>query len=108
MKDASAGAAGCSEANAHMPDPEIVGRQLGPYKIAALLGVGGMGEVYRARDTKLGRDVAIKILPEGFTGDQVAPGPTGAGSAPARHPESSPCRCNLRAGGVRRHYSAGT
>ncbi len=53
-----------------MPDPEIVGRQLGPYKIAALLGVGGMGEVYRARDTKLGRDVAIKILPEGFTADQ--------------------------------------
>jgi serine/threonine protein kinase/Tol biopolymer transport system component len=56
-------------ANAHPPDPAMVGRQLGPYKIAALLGAGGMGEVYRARDTKLGRDVAIKILPVGFTAD---------------------------------------
>ena len=56
-------------ANEHTPDPEMVGRQLGPYKIAALLGVGGMGEVYRARDTKLARDVAIKILPADFTAD---------------------------------------
>ena len=56
-------------ANAHTPDPAMVGRQLGPYKIAALLGAGGMGEVYRARDTKLGRDVAIKILPVDFTAD---------------------------------------
>ena len=56
-------------ANAHKPDADMVGRQLGPYKIAALLGAGGMGEVYRARDTKLGRDVAIKILPVGFTAD---------------------------------------
>ena len=56
-------------ANAHQPDPDMVGRQLGPYKISALLGAGGMGEVYRARDTKLGRDVAIKILPADFTAD---------------------------------------
>jgi serine/threonine protein kinase len=55
--------------NAQKPDPEMVGRQLGPYKMAALLGAGGMGEVYRARDTKLGRDVAIKILPVDFTVD---------------------------------------
>ena len=47
----------------------IVNPQLGPYKIVAPLGVGGMGEVYRARDTKLGRDVAIKILPSHFTAD---------------------------------------
>jgi eukaryotic-like serine/threonine-protein kinase len=43
--------------------------QLGPYKIIALIGAGGMGEVYRARDTRLLRDVALKLLPESFTTD---------------------------------------
>ena len=43
------------------------GTQLGSYEITALLGKGGMGEVYKARDTKLKRDVAIKILPEEFS-----------------------------------------
>jgi serine/threonine protein kinase len=43
-----------------------IGQQLGSLEITALLGKGGMGEVYRARDTKLKRDVAIKILPDEF------------------------------------------
>ena len=44
-------------------------RQLGPYQILDPLGAGGMGEVYRARDSKLGRDVAIKMLPEHLMAD---------------------------------------
>nr|HJN43876.1 serine/threonine-protein kinase [Vicinamibacterales bacterium] len=45
------------------------GTTLGPYQITAKIGEGGMGEVYRARDTKLDRDVALKVLPEAFTSD---------------------------------------
>ncbi|MBI5170619.1 MAG: protein kinase [Candidatus Eisenbacteria bacterium] len=45
------------------------GTKLGPYEIVAPLGAGGMGEVYRARDPRLGRDVAIKVLPEAFAAD---------------------------------------
>jgi serine/threonine protein kinase len=47
----------------------LTGRRIGVYDVLAPLGAGGMGEVYRARDTKLGREVAIKILPRGFTSD---------------------------------------
>ena len=46
------------------------GTHLGPYEILSAIGAGGMGEVYRARDTKLGRDVAIKVLPASFARDQ--------------------------------------
>src|SRR5262249_57434800 len=55
----------------HPPLPEVGGREmtltagsrLGPYEVLSPLGAGGMGEVYRARDSKLDRDVAIKVLP---------------------------------------------
>jgi serine/threonine protein kinase/tetratricopeptide (TPR) repeat protein len=46
--------------------PLSVGDRLGPYEILAPLGAGGMGEVYRGRDTRLGRDIAVKVLPERF------------------------------------------
>ena len=46
---------------------DLAGRRLGVYRIEARIGAGGMGEVYRARDTKLGRDVAIKVLPRALT-----------------------------------------
>jgi serine/threonine protein kinase len=45
------------------------GTRLGIYEITAAIGEGGMGQVFRARDTKLDRDVAIKILPEAFAHD---------------------------------------
>jgi len=48
----------------------IAGNRLGPYEILAPIGAGGMGEVYRAHDTRLDRDVAIKVLPEAFARDE--------------------------------------
>src|SRR5215831_17812435 len=45
------------------------GTRLGPYEVLAPLGAGGMGEVYRAKDTRLGREVAIKVLPAGLSTD---------------------------------------
>jgi eukaryotic-like serine/threonine-protein kinase len=47
----------------------MIGRTLGPYQVGAKLGEGGMGAVYRAKDTKLNRDVAIKVLPDAFASD---------------------------------------
>jgi Tol biopolymer transport system component len=49
--------------------PFVPGVRLGPYEIVSAIGAGGMGEVYRARDTRLKRDVALKILPESFASD---------------------------------------
>jgi serine/threonine protein kinase len=52
-----------------LPPAAMAGRLLGGYRLQALIGAGGMGEVYRARDQRLERDVAIKILPHAFTSD---------------------------------------
>ncbi len=55
------------------------GTTIGTYEVTALIGRGGMGEVYQARDTKPDRDVALKVLPEAFTSD------------PARHWHAMAC-----------------
>ena len=55
------------------------GTTLGPYQVTAKIGEGGMGEVYRARDTKLDRDVALKVLPQAFTDNSDRGGGLGCG-----------------------------
>ena len=49
--------------------PFEIGTRLGPYEVTAKIGAGGMGEVYRAHDTTLDRDVALKVLPDAFVND---------------------------------------
>src|SRR5262245_44853910 len=58
-----------SQAVAASPSPSFIGARIGAYEILSLLGVGGMGEVYLARDARLDRRIAIKILPAQFTKD---------------------------------------
>ena len=72
-----------------------VGTRLGPYEIVAAIGAGGMGEVFRARDTRLNRDVAIKVLPESFAAD---PGPStdSAGSTDSPQAGSGSSRAKSR------------
>jgi serine/threonine protein kinase len=52
-----------------MGETIVIGTTLAHYRISASLGAGGMGEVWRAEDTKLGREVALKVLPEEFASD---------------------------------------
>lgn len=66
------------------------GTRLGPYEILSPLGAGGMGEVYRARDTRLEREVAIKVLPESVSAD---PDRLSARTLERIHPEK---RCRER------------
>ena len=68
------------------------GTRLGPYEISPPIGAGGMGEVYRARDTKLGREVAIKVLPDAFAHDAERLARFEREAQDARLPEPSPHR----------------
>src|SRR5262249_31408303 len=78
-----------------------VGTRVGPYEVISSLGAGGMGEVYRAHDTKLGRDIALKVLPETVANDadRIA---RFEREARALRPQPFPHRDALRHGGIRR------
>ena len=88
--------------------PLTPGTRLGPYEVIAPIGAGGMGEVYRTRDTKLNRDVALKILPAAFAGRPGSAGTVrtgGAGAGGAQPPEH---RADLRSEKARPGHRDGT
>jgi serine/threonine protein kinase len=68
----------------------LPGSKLGPYEIVASIGAGGMGEVWRARDERLGRDVAIKVLPAELASD-LEPSNMTIRRVRCWHPESRSC-----------------
>src|SRR6266700_1763693 len=69
----------------------MMGSSLNQYRIIATIGAGGMGEVFRARDTRLNRDVAVKVLPKHFAADARPVESLRAGSQNTRDAESSEC-----------------
>ena len=97
----------CGEDAGADGEQSMIGRQMGSYQVISLLGAGGMGEVYEARDTKLGRNVAIKVLPAAFVHDPERLVPFSARSAHAGFAESSQHRHDLWPGTVRRRALSG-
>ncbi len=71
------------------------GTRLGPYEILSPIGAGGMGEVYRAKDPRLAREVAVKVLPEEFLESEERKGALRARSSPSCEPQSPGHCCHL-------------
>ena len=89
------------------PDMFSAATRIGPYEILTQLGEGGIGEVYRAKDTELGREVAIKVLPPAFSADPERIARFQRESASPGCAEPSQHRVNLRIRTVRRRPRAG-